>query len=205
MSKKLNSSLVVGINYINKTTININEIDNSEVIKVTPATLKTSINVVRGNGYNVSKNKITRDVSKLNYTISASGIYGEYCGTDINGNFVFKVLQDTTIIDNNNNEGILIPVNTKLTLSKNSSNEYMFENKNKLINNTNRKDGELQNTVNKVVNDAYDVVTRIGKPENVMSNSGGRSYKKHKKTRVKTLVKKYKTLKNHKTRKYNKK
>jgi len=142
MSKKLNSSLVVGINYINKTTININEIDNSEVIKVTPATLKTSINVVRGNGYNVSKNKITRDVSKLNYTISASGIYGEYCGTDINGNFVFKVLQDTTIIDNNNNEGILIPVNTKLTLSKNSSNEYMFENKNKLINNKNRKNGK---------------------------------------------------------------
>jgi len=74
MSKKLNSSLVVGINYINKTTININEIDNSEVIKVTPATLKTSINVVRGNGYNVSKNKITRDVSKLNYTFSASGL-----------------------------------------------------------------------------------------------------------------------------------
>ena len=118
MPNELKSQLVVGINYVNKTTININKIDNSEVIKVTPATLKTSINVVRGNGYNVSKNKITRDVSKLNYTISASGMYGKYCGTDINGNFVFKVLQDTTIIDNNNNEGILIPVNTKLTLSK---------------------------------------------------------------------------------------
>jgi len=206
MSNELESQLIVGINYVNKTTININKIDYSEVIKFKSETVKTSINVLTGNGYNVIKNKITTDVSKLNYIISASGMYGEYCGTDSNGNFIFKVMQNTTIIDNKNNNGIIIPINTKLILSKISSNKYTFEKKNKLINNVNNNNNNnndvLQTTVNKVVNKTYDAVTNIGKPENVMPNTGGRSYKKHKKTRVKTLLKKYRT---YKTRKNNKK
>ena len=202
MSNGLESSLVVGINYVNKTTVNINKIDYSEIIKVKSATIKTSINVLTGNGYVVSKSKITTDVSKLNYIISASGMYGEYCGTDSNQNFIFKVLQNTTIIDNKNNNGIVIPTNTKITLSKISSNKYMFEKKNKLINNDNDNSDELQTTVNKVINKTYDAVTNIGKSESVIPTSGGRSYKKHKNTRVKTLVKKHKT---NKTRKNNKK
>jgi len=205
MSNELESQLIVGINYVNKTTININKIDYSEVIKVKSETVKTSINVLTGNGYNVIKNKITTDVSKLNYIISASGMYGEYCGTDSNGNFIFKVMQNTTIIDNKNNNGIIIPVNTKVILSKISCNKYMFVKKNKLINNVNNNGDELQTTVNKVVNKTYDAVTNIGKPENVMPNTGGRSYKKHKNTRVKTLLKKYNSRKTNKTRKYNKK
>jgi len=202
MSNELESQLIVGINYVNKTTININKIYYSEVIKVKSETVKTSINVLTGNGYVVTKTKVTRDVSKLNYIISASGMYGEYCGTDSNGNFIFKVMQNTTIIDNKNNNGIIIPVNTKVILSKISCNKYMFVKKNKLINNVNNNGDELQTTVNKVVNKTYDAVTNIGKPENVMPNTGGRSYKKHKKTRVKTLLKKYRT---NKTRKNNKK
>jgi hypothetical protein len=201
MSNGLESPLVVGINYVNKTTVNINKIDYSEIIKVKSATIKTSINVLTGNGYVVSKSKITTDVSKLNYIISASGMYGEYCGTDSNQNFIFKVLQNTTIIDNKNNNGIVIPTNTKITLSKISSNKYMFEKKNKLINNVNSND-ELQTNVNKVVNKTYDAVTNIGKYESVIPNTGGRSYKN---TRVKTLLKKYKSRKTNKTRKNNKK
>jgi len=64
---------------------------------------------------------------------------------------------------------------------------------------------ELQTTVNKVVNKTYDAVTNIGKSESVIPNTGGRSYKKHKNTRVKTLLKKYKSRKTNKTRKNNKK
>lgn len=205
MSNGLESSLVVGINYVNKTTVNINKIDYSEVIKGKSETIKTSINVVTGNGYNVSKYKITTDVSKLNYIISASGMYGEYCGTDSNQNYTFKVLQNTTIIDNKKNIGIIIPINTKITLSKICSNKYMFVKKNKLINNVNDNSDELQSTVNKIINKTYDSVTNIGKSENVIPNTGGRSYKNsrnHIKTRVKTLVKKHKT---NKTRKNNKK
>jgi len=208
MSNELESQLIVGINYVNKTTININKIDYSEVINVKSATstvnINKYINVLTSNGYNVNKYNIITDVSKLNYIITASGMYGQYCGTDNNGNFVFKVLQITTIIDKNKNEGIKIPVNTKLILSKISSNKYTFEKKHMLINNVNNNNNNdvLQTTVNKVVNKTYDAVTNIGKPENVMPNTGGRSYKKHKKTRVKTLLKKYRT---YKTRKNNKK
>jgi hypothetical protein len=208
MSNELESQLIVGINYVNKTTININKIDYSEVINVKSATstvnINKYINVLTSNGYNVNKYNIITDVSKLNYIITASGMYGQYCGTDNNGNFVFKVLQITTIIDKNKNEGIKIPVNTKLILSKISSNKYTFEKKHMLINNVNNNNNNdvLQTTVNKVVNKTYDAVTNIGKPENVMPNTGGRSYKKHKQTRVKTLLKKYRT---YKTRKNNKK
>jgi hypothetical protein len=208
MSNELESQLIVGINYVNKTTININKIDYSEVINVKSATstvnINKYINVLTSNGYNVNKYNIITDVSKLNYIITASGMYGQYCGTDNNGNFVFKVLQITTIIDKNKNEGIKIPVNTKLILSKISSNKYTFEKKHMLINNVNNNNNNdvLQTTVNKVVNKTYDAVTNIGKPENVMPNNGGRSYKKHKKRRVKTQLKKYRT---YKTRKNNKK
>jgi hypothetical protein len=206
MSNELESQLNDG-NYVNKTTININEIDYSEVIKVKSATIKTSINVLTGNGYNVSKYKIITDVSKLNYIITASGMYGQYCGTDSNQNLVFKVLQNTTIIDKKNNNGIIIPINTKITLSKISSNKYMFVKKKNLINNVNSND-ELQTTVNKVVNKTYDTVTNIGKSESVMQNAGGRSNKKYKNarnhitSRTKTLLKKHKA---YKTRKNNKK
>ena len=90
MTKRLN----VGVNYVNNTDINITKIDYSEVIKVKSATIKTSINVLTGNGYNVSKYKVITNVSKLDYIIGASGMYGEYCGTDNNQNFIFNVLFD---------------------------------------------------------------------------------------------------------------
>jgi hypothetical protein len=181
----MSNGLKEGLNYFNKTTININKIDYSEVIKVKSATVKTSINILTGNGYSVVKNKIITDVSKLNYIISASGMYGKYCGTDDNENYTFKVLQNTTIIDKENNSGIIIPANTKVILSKNSSNKYMFRMLNKLINNTeNGEDGELQTTVNKVVNKTYDSITNIGKAESVMPPPGGggrkKSHKSHK-------------------------
>ena len=202
MTNEINENkLNTGVSYVNNRDININKIDYSEVIKVKSETIKTSINVLTGNGYNVIKNKVTTNVSKLNYIISASGMYGEYCGTDDNENFIFKVIQNTTIIDNKNNNGIIIPINTKITLSTSSSSKYMFDKKNKLINNDNNNN-QLQSTVNKIINKTYDSVTNIGKSENVIPNTGGRSYKNsrnHIKTRVKTLLKKHKTRKHRKT------
>ena len=204
----MSKGLGQGVNYVNKTDINIIKIDYSEVIKVKSETIKTSINVLTGNGYNVIKNKVTTDVSKLNYIISASGMYGEYCGTNSNENFTFKVMQNTTIIDNKNNVGIIIPVNTKIILSKISSNEFNFEKKNKLINNVTNTNSELQTTVNKVVNKTYDTIMSIGNPDSVMRNTGGgrinKKYKNsrnHIRTRVKTLLKKHKNHKGNKTRK----
>lgn len=162
----MSTGLEVSLNYVNKTTININKIDYSEVIKVKSATVKTSINILTGNGYNVVKNKITTDVSKLNYIISASGMYAEFCGTDDNENYIFKVLQNTTIIDKKNNSGVIVPANTKLIVSKSSSNKYMYKKTNKLINNS--ENGELQTIINKVVNKTYDSITNVGKAESVM-------------------------------------
>jgi len=175
----MSNGLEEGVNFVNKTTININKIDYSEVIKLKSATIKTSINILTGNGYNVVKNKIITDVSKLNYIIGASGMYGKYSGTDDNENYTFKVLQNTTIIDKKNNSGIIIPVNTKVILSKNSSNKYMFRKVNKLINNTeNGEDGEFQTTITKIANKTYDSITNIGSPNRVMpppGESGGGS------------------------------
>lgn len=205
MSNELNyNKLKVGFSYVNNKDININKIDYSEVIKVKSDTIKTSINVLTGNGYNVVKNKVITNVSKLNYIISASGMYGIYCGTDDNENFIFKVIQNTTIIDNKNNIGIIIPINTKLILSKTSSSKYMFDKKDKLINNIDENNDEIQTTVSKVINKTYDSLTNIGKSENVIQNTGGRSYKKsryHIKTRVKSIIKKHKTHKHRKTSK----
>ena len=190
---KLDSPLVVGINYVNKKTISIIKIDYSEVIKVKSATIKTSINVLTGNGYNVSKRNITTDVSKINYKISPSGMYGEYCGTDSNQNLVFKVLQNTTIIDKQNNNGIVVPINTKITLSNtSSSNKYIFIKNDELINNNNNS--EFQTTINKLVNNTYNSVSNIGKPEGIMQNAGSNrtniNIRNHKKSRSITMFKK---------------
>lgn len=191
---KLDSPLVVGINYVNKKTISIIKIDYSEVIKVKSATIKTSINVLTGNGYNVSKRNIITDVSKLNYKISPSGMYGEYCGTDSNQNLVFKVLQNTTIIDKQNNNGIVVPINTKITLSNTSSNKYIFIKNDALINNNNNNNNEFQTTINKLVNNTYNSVSNIGKPQGIMQNAGSNrtniNMRNHKKTRSKTMFKK---------------
>ena len=192
---KLDSPLVVGINYVNKKTISIIKIDYSEVIKVKSATIKTSISVLTGNGYNVSKRNIITDVSNLNYVISASGMYGEYCGTDSKQNLVFKLLQNTTIIDKQNNNGIVVPINTKITLSNTSSNKYIFIKNDALINNNNNS--EFQSTINKLVNKTYSSVSNIGKPQGVMQNAGtnrtnikNRNMRNHIKTRSKTTFKK---------------
>jgi len=192
---KLDSPLVVGINYVNKKTISIIKIDYSEVIKVKSATIKTSISVLTGNGYNVSKRNIITDVSNLNYVISASGMYGEYCGTDSKQNLVFKLLQNTTIIDKQNNNGIVVPINTKITLSNTSSNKYIFIKNDALINNNNNS--EFQSTINKLVNNTYNSVSNIGKPQGVMQNAGtnrtnikNRNMRNHIKTRSKTTFKK---------------
>jgi len=190
---KLDSPLVVGINYVNKKTISIIKIDYSEVIKVKSATIKTSISVLTGNGYNVSKRNIITDVSKLNYKISPSGMYGEYCGTDSNQNLVFKVLQNTTIIDKQNNNGIVVPINTKITLSNTSSNKYIFIKNDALINNNNNS-SEFQSTINKLVNKTYSSVSNIGKPQGVIQNGGSNktniNMRNHKKSRSKTMFKK---------------
>jgi hypothetical protein len=192
---KLDSPLVVGINYVNKKTISIIKIDYSEVIKVKSATIKTSISVLTGNGYNVSKRNIITDVSKLNYVISASGMYGEYCGTDSKQNLVFKLLQNTTIIDKQNNNGIVVPINTKITLSNTSSNKYIFIKNDALINNNNNS--EFQRTINKLVNNTYNSVSNIGNPQGVIQNAGSnrtniknRNMRNHIKTRSKTTFKK---------------
>lgn len=189
---KLDSPLVVGINYVNKKTISIIKIDYSEVIKVKSATIKTSINVLTGNGYNVSKRNIITDVSKLNYKISPSGMYGEYCGTDSKQNLVFKLLQNTTIIDKQNNNGIVVPINTKITLSNTSSNKYIFIKNDALINNNNNS--EFQTTINKLVNNTYNSISNIGKPQGIMQNAGSNrtniNMRNHKKSRSKTMFKK---------------
>jgi len=189
---KLDSPLVVGINYVNKKTISIIKIDYSEVIKVKSATIKTSISVLTGNGYNVSKRNIITDVSNLNYVISASGMYGEYCGTDSKQNLVFKLLQNTTIIDKQNNNGIVVPINTKITLSNTSSNKYIFIKNDALINNNNNS--EFQTTINKLVNNTYNSISNIGKPQGIMQNAGSNrtniNMRNHKKSRSKTMFKK---------------
>jgi hypothetical protein len=162
------NGLAVGVNYVNKTNINISTIDYSEVIKVKSATIKTSINVLTGNGYNVMKYEIMTDVSKENYIITASGMYGQFCGTDDNENYIFKVLQTTTIINKGDNSGIIIPVNTKIVLQKSSSNKYMYKKNNQLVN-SNENDGKGQNALNTIINNTYDSISNIGNPENVMS------------------------------------
>lgn len=191
----MSTGLDVGVNYVNKTTIIITKIDYSEVIKLKSETLKTSIKILTGNGYNVVKNKITENVN--GYIIGASGMYATFSGTDDNENYMFKVLQNTTLINTKTNEGIIVPMNAKLIVSKSSSNKYMFKKINKLINNINSGEtGELQKTVNKVVNQTYDTITDIVRPESVsphpLGGSGGRkksrksrrSRKSHKKTKT---------------------
>jgi len=191
-------------NYVNRRPVKIINIDYSEVIPLNSDKLKTCINIVTSNGYSVIKNKITTDVSNLKYTIGPLGLYGEYCGTDDNENFVFKVLQKTKIIDKNNNTGIEIPINTKLVLSKDSSKKGMFTEKDILID-SNSKNSQLQKTAIDLTNDAYRSVKNIGKMQNVIP-SGGAS-KKYRKTRsrINTIFKRHKTRKNHKTRRNNKK
>jgi len=186
----------VGVNYVNKTTIVITKIDYSEVIKLNlkSETVKTSIKILTGNGYNVIKNKITENVK--DYIIGASGMYATFSGTDDNETYMFKVLQNTTLINTKTNEGIIVPTNAKLIISKSSSNQYMFKKINKLINNINSGEtGELQKTVNKVVNQTYDTITDIVRPESVSppprGGSGGR--KKSRKSR-----KSHKSHKSHK-------
>jgi hypothetical protein len=185
-------------NYVNRRPVKIINIDYSEVIPLNSDKLKTCINIVTSNGYSVIKNKITMDVSKLNYTIGPSGLYGEYCGTDDNENFVFKILQKTKIIDKNNNTGIEIPINTKLVLSKDSSKNGMFTEKNILID-SNSKNSQLQKTAIDITNDAYRSVKNIGKMQNVITSGGAsKKYKKHK-SRINTIFKRHKTRKNNKT------
>ena len=185
-------------NYVNRRPVTINNIDYSEVVPVNPSNLKNCINIVTSNGYSVIKNKITIDVSKLNYEIGPSGLYGKYSGTDDNENFTFKVLKNTTIIDKSpgKNTGIVIPINTKVVLSNKSSKKGMFIEKNILIDGSS-KDSQLQKTAINITNDAYKSIKNIGKTENVIP-SGGAS-KKYRKTKSR------KTRKNHKTRKNNKK
>jgi len=191
----MSTGLEVGVNYVNKTTIVITKIDYSEVIKLNlkSETVKTSIKILTGNGYNVVKNKITENVN--DYIIGASGMYATFSGTDDNENYMFKVLQNTTLINTKTNEGIIVPMNAKLIVSKSSSNKYMFKKISKLINNNNGENGELQTTVNKIVNKTYDTITNIGKAESVspppLGGSGGR--KKSRKSR-----KSYKSRKSHK-------
>ena len=182
-------------NYVNRRPVTINSIDYSAVIPLNPSNLKLSINIVSSNGYSVIKNNITMDVSKLNYTIGPSGLYGEYCGTDDDENFVFKVLKNTTIIDKSNgkNKGIVIPTNTKLVLSNKSSKKGMFIEKNILIDGSS-KDSQLQKTAINITNDAYRSIKTIGKTESVIPSGGASKKYKSRKTR-----------KNHKTRKNNKK
>lgn len=197
----MSNKLKVGIYYVNSKDITINKLDYSEVVKITSETIKTSIDILTGNNYIVSKRKITNDVSTLNYIISASGMYGEYCGTNDNNNFIFKVLQNTTIIDDKNNIAIIVPVNTKITLSKISSNGYQFVKQDKLIN-INNNNSELQKTVNKVINNTYSSIRNIGNTENVMKlpNNGGEK-KKYRKPRKYMASKKHNPNKIRKTRK----
>ena len=172
-------------NYVNRRPVTINSIDYSAVIPLNPSNLKLSINIVSSNGYSVIKN----------YTIGPSGLYGEYCGTDDDENFVFKVLKNTTIIDKSNgkNKGIVIPTNTKLVLSNKSSKKGMFIEKNILIDGSS-KDSQLQKTAINITNDAYRSIKTIGKTESVIPSGGASKKYKSRKTR-----------KNHKTRKNNKK
>ena len=119
-------------------------------------------------------------------------MYGEYCGTDSNQNLVFKVLQNTTIIDKQNNNGIVVPINTKITLSNTSSNKYIFIKNDALINNNNNS--EFQTTINKLVNNTYNSISNIGKPQGIMQNAGSNrtniNMRNHKKSRSKTMFKK---------------
>jgi len=197
------NGLAVGVNYVNKTNINISTIDYSEVIKVKSATIKTSINVLTGNGYNVMKYEIMTDVSKENCIITASGMYGQFCGTDDNENYIFKVLQTTTIINKGDNSAMIIPVNTKIVLQKSSSNKYMYKKNNQLVN-SNETDGKGQNALNRIINNTYDSISNIGNPENVMSppkqvgsasrkkSKSYRSYKSRKSRKCKTWKNKQK-------------
>jgi len=197
------NGLTVGVNYVNKTNINISTIDYSEVIKVKSATIKTSINVLTGNGYNVMKYEIMSDASKKNYIITASGMYGQFCGTDDNENYIFKVLQTTTIINKGDNSAIIIPVNTKIVLQKSSSNKYMYKKNNQLVN-SNETDGKGQNALNRIINNTYDSISNIGNPENVMSapkQVGSASRKKSKSYRSCKSHKSRKSRKSHKSHK----
>lgn len=194
------NGLAVGVNYVNKTNINISTIDYSEVIKVKSATIKTSINVLTGNGYNVMKYEIMSDASKKNYIITASGMYGQFCGTDDNENYIFKVLQTTTIINKGDNSAIIIPVNTKIVLQKSSSNKYMYKKNNQLVN-SNENDGKGQNALNTIINNTYDSISNIGNPENVMSppkQVGSASRKKSKSYRLRKSRKSRTSRKSHK-------
>lgn len=195
----MSTRLDVGVNYVNKTTIIITKIDYSEVIKLKSETLKTSIKIITANGYNVVKNKITENVK--DYIIGASGMYATFSGTDDDENYMFKVLQNTTLINSKTNEGVIVPMNAKLLVSKSSSNKYMYKKISKLINNINSgENGELQTTVNKIVNKTYDTITNIGKPESVSSLplGGGRkkSRKSYKSRKSRKSHKKKKTCKN---------
>jgi len=194
------NGLAVGVNYVNKTNINISTIDYSEVIKVKSATIKTSINVLTGNGYNVMKYEIMSDASKKNYIITASGMYGQFCGTDDNENYIFKVLQTTTIINKGDNSGIIIPVNTKIVLQKSSSNKYMYKKNNQLVN-SNENDGKGQNALNTIINNTYDSISNIGNPENVMSAPKQVGSASRKKSKSYSSYKSRKSCKSRKSRK----
>lgn len=149
------------------------------------------------------KYEIMSDASKKNYIITASGMYGQFCGTDDNENYIFKVLQTTTIINKGDNSAIIIPVNTKIVLQKSSSNKYMYKKNNQLVN-SNETDGKGQNALNRIINNTYDSISNIGNPENVMSapkQVGSASRKKSKSYRSCKSHKSRKSRKSHKSHK----
>lgn len=53
----MSNKLKVGIYYVNSKDITINKLDYSEVVKITSETIKTSIDILTGNNYIVSKEK----------------------------------------------------------------------------------------------------------------------------------------------------
>jgi hypothetical protein len=165
----MTNTLKLGHKYINDTTIVINYIDKSYVTSVKTGTniIQNSINILTGNGYSVTKSDLYK--YNIKYIISPSGMYAEYCGSDINGNFVFKLLQPTPVKINETTADVL-PINTKITLSKESSkNSMMFVESDTLINNSKTND----NVFNKIVEDGYQTINQTINPSNVISRGGG--------------------------------
>jgi hypothetical protein len=168
----MTNTLKIGHKYINDTTIVINYIDKSYVSNVKTGTniIQNSINILTGNGYSVTKSDIYK--YNIKYTISPSGMYAEYCGSDTTGNYVFKLLQPTPVKINETTSDVL-PINTKITLSKESSNNsMMFIESNTLIDNSKTNN----NIFNKIVEDGYQTINQTINPASVITRGG-----KHKK------------------------
>ncbi len=173
--------LIIGDKYINKTQIKIIQIDYSEVIKNNSVNLQNSINLVTSNGYIVTKNEnVIKNVSQFNYVISPSGMKdGEYCGTDNQKNYVFKMSYNTAI--NIDKQTEILPIGAKITFV-NGTNSRMFQPSNDIIK-TNTKDelfNNVGNKVNKVANFVGDTANKIINSQNVI---GGRKLNKKIKTK----------------------